>query len=125
MSVRRKTENRLSLIRQCHTCGRTFPTTASSPFMRQLYNVDGKKQKTCYFCSESCFSASYKHRYDGKAAQRRKEREAARSSAKNRRYYQSHQEQEKARARQRYWENHKESLATLAFNRRKRAVLGK
>lgn len=52
MSVRRKTEHRLSLIRTCHTCGLTFPTTAASPWMRQLCNVDGKKQKTCYFYTE-------------------------------------------------------------------------
>lgn len=39
MSVRRDTYNRLSLIRTCHTCGRTFPTTAASPFMRQITNL--------------------------------------------------------------------------------------
>lgn len=45
MGVRRDTNNRLSLIRTCHTCGRTFPTTASSPFMRQITNVDGKNKR--------------------------------------------------------------------------------
>lgn len=59
MSIRRDTTNRLSLIRVCHTCGRSFPTTAATPFMRQMYNVDGKRQKTCYFCSEACKLASY------------------------------------------------------------------
>lgn len=65
MSVRRNTTNRLSLIRVCHTCGRSFPTTASTPFMRQIADVGGKRQKTCYFCSEACKLASYKHLFDG------------------------------------------------------------
>jgi len=87
MSVRRNTSNRLSLIRTCHTCGKTFRTTAASPFMRQMYNVDGKKQKTCYFCSQTCKQASYKHLFDGKAEERRRQKDANRDvSAKNRRY---------------------------------------
>lgn len=73
MSVRRDTTNRLSLIRVCHTCGRSFQTTAATPFMRQIANVDGKKQKTCLFCSEACKTASYRHLFDGKAVQRRDE----------------------------------------------------
>lgn len=46
MSVRRNTTNRLTLYRVCYTCGKSFRTTADNPFMRQMYNVDGKKQKT-------------------------------------------------------------------------------
>ena len=60
MSVRRQTDTRLFLIRTCPNCGKIFPTTAASPFMRQIKNVGGKKQKTCYFCSETCKAASYK-----------------------------------------------------------------
>ena len=73
MSVRRQTDTRLFLIRTCHTCGKIFSTTAASPFMRQIKNVGGKKQKTCYFCSETCKAASYKHLFDGKAAERKAE----------------------------------------------------
>lgn len=89
MSVRRKTTNRLTLYRTCHACGLVFPTTADNPFMRQMYNVDGKKQKTCYFCCEACWRSSYKHKgyWDGLTDARRKAREAARDvREKNRRY---------------------------------------
>lgn len=124
MSIRRSTPNRLTIFRVCHTCGRGIVTTAATPFMRQLTNVDGKKQKTCYFCSEACKAASYKHRFDGKAEERRKAREAARDvSEKNRRYYAAHAEQERRRAREQYWANREESLAALAYQRRKRSLL--
>lgn len=123
MSVRRDTNNRLSLIRTCHTCGRTFPTTASSPFMRQITNVDGKKQKVCYFCSESCKNASYKHLFDGKAEMRRAEREAQRdTSEKNRRYYLAHAEQERQRARERYWADPEAARESNRYQRKKRQL---
>lgn len=124
MSVRRDTTNRLSLIRVCHICGRSFSTTAATPFMRQMYNVDGKRQKTCYFCSEACKLASYKHLFDGKAAERRKTREAARDiSEKNRRYYAAHAEQERKRTLGRYWKDPEASRASNAYQRKKRKLL--
>ena len=124
MSIRRDTTNRLSLIRVCHACGRSFPTTAATPFMRQVYNVDGKRQKTCYFCSEACKLASYKHLFDGKAAERRKAREAAMDiSEKNRRYYAAHAEQERRRAKERYWADPEGSRAAVAYQRKKRKLM--
>lgn len=124
MSVRRIAQKRLNLIRTCQTCGKTFPTTADSPFMRQLYNVGGKKQKTCYFCSESCKNASYKHRFDGKAPERRAAREAQRdNSERNRRYYAAHAEQLRAKARDRYWADPEQARETNRYNRKKRSNL--
>lgn len=125
MSVRRNTTNRLFLVRTCHTCGKEFSTTASSPWMRQL-PVDGKKQKTCYFCSSACYKASYKHIgwYDGKAEQRRAEREAKRDiKEKNRRYYAAHAEQERERAKARYWANPDKYCAANVYNRKKRKLM--
>lgn len=123
MGVRRDTNNRLSLIRTCHTCGRTFSTTAASPFMRQITNVDGKKEKTCYFCSESCKKASYKHLFDGKAETRRAEREANRdTSEKNRRYYLAHAEQKRQRARERYWADPEAARENNRYQRQKRKL---
>ena len=93
MAIRRDTSNRLALIRMCGTCGRTFPTTASSPWMRQVPR-NGKRQATTYYCSSTCYQASYKHIgwYDGKAEERRKQRESGRDPAKRakawKRYYQ-------------------------------------
>lgn len=126
MAVRRKTENRLTLHRVCHTCGRAMVTTADTPFMRQLYSVDGKKQKTCYFCCEACKRASYKYTgwYDGKAEERRRAKEAARDvTEKNRRYYQEHAEQERERQRKRYWANPDSQRLSSEYNRKKRKLL--
>lgn len=76
-------------------------TTADTPFMRLVPNVDGKKQKVCYFCSESCKRESYIHLFDGYAWMRKKERDANRDiKAKNRKYYESHAEQMRERSRQ-------------------------
>lgn len=123
MSMRRATPNRLALVRTCHSCGRAFPTTADTPFMRQITNVDGKKQKTCYFCSASCKEASYVHRFDGKAEERRRQREATRDvREKNRRYYAAHAEQERARARARYWADPEGARADMAYQRAKRRI---
>lgn len=125
MSLRRNTTNRLRLERQCHTCGRWIMTTADTPWMRQMYNVDGKKQKTCYFCSSGCFQASYKHIgwYDGKAEQRRQEKEARRDiREKNRRYYITHREQELERARKYRAEHLEECREAVRYNHRKRKL---
>lgn len=123
MAVRRRTSNRLTLFRTCQTCGQTILTSAETPFVRQMSNVDGKKQKTCYFCSQTCKNASYKHLFDGKAAERRKAREAGRVKAKNRRYYIAHAEQEKARAKAKYWANREAALADMAYQRQKRKLI--
>lgn len=125
MSVRRKTTNRLTLYRTCHTCGRVFRTTADNPFMRQMYNVDGKKQKTCYFCSEGCWRASYKHTgyWDGLTEARKKAKEAARDvREKNRRYYAAHAEKERQRARERYWRDPKVAREDNRYQRKKRRL---
>lgn len=124
MSVRKNTPNRLSLIRTCHTCGKTFRTSAASPFMRQMYNVDGKKQKTCYFCSQTCKQASYKHLFDGKYEERKRQHEANRDiSAKNKRYYAAHAEQVRAKVKARYWANPEAARADNQYQRKKRACL--
>lgn len=107
MAIRKQTTNRLRLVRTCYVCGKTFPTTADSPFMRQLYNVDGKKQKTCYFCSERCKNSTYKHRFDGRADIRREEKERRREANRdrrtyNRQYYQEHAEAERARQKEKW-----------------------
>ena len=125
MSVRRDTTNRLSLIRTCHTCGRTFLTTADSPWIRQL-PADGKKQKTCYFCSTGCHQASYIYKgwYDGLAEKRRKEKEARRDiHEKNRRYYTAHADEMRARRREQYWGDPEAGRAESAYYRRKRKLL--
>ena len=124
MSVRRKTDNRLSLVRTCHTCGRTFSTTAASPFMRQIENVDGKKQKTCYFCSETCKTASYKHLFDGKA-ERKAEYDRNRDRRESaRRYYAANADRERERAKRRYWADPEAARAANAYQRRKRKLVG-
>lgn len=123
MSIRRDTSNRLMLVRICFTCGKIFTTTADTPFMRQLTNVDGKKQKTCYFCSESCKAATYKHLFDGRAEERRRQREANRDvKEKNRRYYQAHRDDLRAKQRARYWSDPEAARANNRYSRRKRAL---
>lgn len=125
MSVRRAAQNRLTLIRVCGTCGRSFLTSAASPWIRQLPR-DGKRQATTYFCSSKCFAASYKHIgwYDGKAEERRKAREAERDTReKNQRYYRAHADQERERARRYYREHKEEAAADNAYQRRKRQLL--
>lgn len=98
--VRRQTTNRLTLFRTCYVCGQTMITTADTPFMRQLPNVDGKKQKTCYFCSESCKQSTYIHNFDGLAWKRKQEYEAQRDTKeKNRRFYAAHAEEMRERSR--------------------------
>lgn len=125
MSVRRKTTNRLTLYRTCHTCGKVFRTTADNPFMRQMYNVDGKRQKICYFCSEDCWRASYVHPgwWDGQTEARRKAREAARDvREKNRKYYAAHAAELRQRARERYWSDPEAALEDNRYQRKKRRI---
>ena len=90
--IRKETTNRLTLFRTCAVCGQNMITTADTPFMRQM-PYGGKKQVTCYFCSESCKQASYKHKFDGKHEERRRQKELARDRTEyNRQYYQENKE---------------------------------
>lgn len=123
MSVRRKTGNRLTLFRTCHTCGKSIVTTADTPFVRQIV-IDGR-QVTCYFCGEKCKRASYKHPgwWDGLAEARRKGREAARDfKEKNRRYYAAHAEKLRQRSRERYWKDPESARANNRYQREKRKL---
>ena len=101
-------------------------TTADTPFMRQLYDVDGKKQKTVYFCSESCKESTYKHHFDGLAWKRREEKEARRdTTAKCKRYYETHADERREYAKQRYHAMSDEERAKLNAYRRRQRVLRK
>lgn len=127
MSVRRETPNRLTLFRECAICGKSIVTTAATPWMRMVTTTkDGKRQQRVqYYCSSKCKAASYVHRFDGKAAERKAEKDRQRDIAKkNRRYYEAHREQEKARQKARYRANIEASRLTVRFNHEKRRVLG-
>lgn len=134
MSVRRATKNRLTLFRECGTCGKSFVTTADTPFVRQLYDVGGKHQKTTYFCSGTCMYASYKYKgfYDGKADERRKARQQAQNEKRRgspqerdrcRKYNEAHREERRARRMEHYWTHHEEELAANRFYKKKRKLL--
>lgn len=125
MSVRRKTGNRKNLYRQCWICGKWFWTTADTPWVRQLYNVGGKKQKICYFCSSACKEASYKMPHHGKGKINSEERSRAKrhTPEENRAYYAAHAEQERARARARYFANPEAVREANRYNRTKRKML--
>lgn len=130
MAVRRETANRMTLYKKCETCGRQFITTAATPWLRQMPK-DGKKQKSCYFCCSECYQASYKYKscYDGKAKERRIERETSlegkrKKAERWKRYYAKPENKERicARRRERYWENHEEARKDDMYykNRRKK-----
>ena len=88
-----------------------------------MANVNGKKQATVYFCSESCKRKSYKHLFDGNADKRRKEREEKRDiKEKNRRYYLSHAEEIKAKKRDEYSKNREKYLLDQKYSRQKRKI---
>lgn len=125
MSVRRTTENRLTLYRQCWICGKWFWTTAASPWMRQIQNVGGKKQKTCYFCSSACKEESYKMPHHGKGRLNKEEKSRARRHTpdENRAYYLAHAEEIKARKRAKYQADPEPFLAANRYNRAKRKAL--
>jgi len=128
VSVRKKTTNRLTLIRSCGTCGREFSTTADTPWVRSIIQ-DDKRQVTTYFCSEKCFAASYKHIgwYDGKAAERRKlkdrNRDPEKERARFRRYRETHREEINERARLRRIRNPGLVAADNAYYKKKRKLL--
>lgn len=125
MSVRKQTTNRLTLHRVCGTCGKNIVTTADTPWVRQVPR-DGKAQATTYYCSEKCFAASYKHIgwYDGKADERRREKDARRDNKeRNRKYNEAHREERREYARRRRAENPGMAAADSAYHRRKRKLL--
>lgn len=124
MSVRRKTTNRLTLYRTCHACGRVFRTTADHPFIRQI-PADGKKQKTCYFCCESCWRASYAHPgwWDGmKMPAERPEKPPETSGRRTGDYYAAHAEELRQRARERYWSDPEAAREDNRYQRQKRRM---
>lgn len=128
MSIRKRTENRLTLYRECAICGQHIVTTADTPWMRMMPQ-NGKKQATCYFCSSSCFQASYKHIgfYDGKAEERRQTKYQRVSREKhaewNKRYYENHSEKIRERRKKDYLEHREEELKNNAYQKRKRKLL--
>lgn len=125
MSARKDTPNRLTLHRTCGTCGKQIVTTADTPWIRQMPR-DGKKQATTYFCCEKCYAASYKHIgwFDGKAAQRRKARDAARDNRERcRRYNEAHLEERREYARKRRLANPGLAAEDSAYYKRKRKLI--
>lgn len=122
MSVRRKTNNRIWLFRECGTCGQFFRTQADTAFVRQIER-DGKKQATTYYCCMSCFHESYIHKgwIDGSYWKRKEERDRQRGYEKERcdRYRAEHRDEINQKARKRYWENREECLANQKYYREK------
>lgn len=125
MSVRRSDAmSRKTLFRDCFICGKHFSTTADTPFVRQVTNVNGKKQATVYFCSDGCKRKSYKHLFDGNADQRRREREARRDvKEKNHRYYLENADKIKENRRRYYYEKRDECIKSAKYQREKRKLL--
>ena len=125
MSVRKQTANRRTLYRTCGTCGKSVVTTADTPWIRQIPR-DGKKLAITYFCCEKCFAASYKHIgwYDGKAEQRRMERESKRDNKERcRRYNAAHRDKRREAARSYREQNPEQVAADNAYYKRKRKLL--
>lgn len=126
MSVRRQTANRLALHRCCETCGKAFVTTADTPFVRQMPK-GVRRQATVYFCSESCKQASYKHLFDGKAHERRLQKDRSRDKERERvrwaKYREAHAEELREKARRRRQENPGMAAADSAYGRKKRLLL--
>lgn len=118
-TIRKDTTNRLTLYRTCVICGQNMITTADTPFMR-LMPYGGKKQSTCYFCSETCKQASYKHKFDGKHEERRRQKELARDRTEaNRRYYMENRARILAKKKTLYWQNPEEYRARSNYNKEK------
>lgn len=131
MGLRRNTNNRFTIFRECATCGQHIVTTADTPWMRQVVvEENGKKrQLTKYYCSTECYQASYKHIgwYDGKAHIRRQEKDTRRDPAKRaatwKLYYGKNGDRIRERRRERYWNNHDEEIISGRWYRRKRKCL--
>lgn len=123
--MRRNATSRKTLHRECGTCGKTFTTTADTPFMRNI-RKDGKYKNT-YYCCQSCYKKSYK--YDMWANQVEKRREKDRKyyeahkeekAEKNRQYYQANKERIKAYQRTYREENYEQCLQAVRYNHLKR-----
>lgn len=126
MSVRRDTANRLTLFRNCAICGKSIVTTAETPWMRLVEQREGgqRRQRINYYCSATCKAASYKHRFDGKAMERKRARDAARNTKeKNRKYYAAHKEQLREKARARYWADPESARLNNAYAREKKEMI--
>lgn len=126
MSVRRDTPNRLTLYRECAICGRPIVTTAATPWMRMVEEQqDGKRcQRIKYYCSSACKADSYKHRFDGKAMERKRARDTARDTReKNRKYYAAHKEQLREKARARYWADPESAKLNNAYAKKKKEMI--
>ena len=123
MGKRRKdAESRSTLFRECDICGQGIVTQADTPWMRQV-NVteDGKRrQLTKYYCSSSCLKASYRNIgwYDGKAEERRNEKDKARDPVQraiaSKLYYEAHREEICRKKRERYREQKNETHRSIA-----------
>ena len=117
MSIRKvNAQSRRTLIRTCFQCGQIILTRADTPWIRQLCNVDGKKQYTAYFCSQSCMDASYTYNMDGRAEERKRakdNRTPEQIREKNRRYYLAHAETERARQKRNYYSRTPEENAAI------------
>ena len=126
MSVRRQTANRLTLLRYCETCGKAITTTADTPFVRQMPK-GVRRQATVYFCAESCEQARYKYIFDGKAHERRLQKDRNRDKEKererHREYYTTHAEERRQKAKLRRQETPGMAAADSAYHRRKRKLL--
>ena len=126
-SVRKNTMNRKTLIRECGTCGAMFLTSADTPWLRQVPR-DGKRQVNTYYCCQSCYKASYKHLFDGKAEERKREwsavydRSEARLARRRERYRQN-VEAERAKAKARYWADPEAARAANRYSKQKRKLL--
>lgn len=126
MSVKRNVvDKRLTLFRTCGICGKSFTTTADTPWIRQVPR-DGKRQATTYYCSTTCYQASYKYKgwYDGKTEERRREKDRNRDNRERcRRYNAAHREARAAYAKERRRRNPGLCAADNAYARKKRRLL--
>lgn len=82
---------------------------------------------TTYYCSTGCFQKSYKNIgwYDGKADQRRKEKDRNRTDNKERwkKYSESHRQELNEKRMKRYWANREEELLNNKYYKKKRKML--
>lgn len=126
MSVRRKTvlNGRITLFRQCDICGKNIITTSDTPFVRSV--PKNGRQLICYYCSENCKRASYKHIgwWDGKTEERKRERDAKRDRGNYyKERYAAHAEELREKRRE-YVRTHPEQIAAdNAYYRRKRKLM--
>ena len=112
MSVRRATADRRTLYRVCGGCGRSFCTTADTPWLRSM-EQPGKRYASVYFCSASCYADSYKQR----------QKDPQKKKNDGRKYYAANREKLKAYAMQRRRADPGAAAKDSAYARRKRKLL--